>query len=111
MTHTDGNRNEHGRFIKGNRAGKGRPIGSRVDALRRALIEAVTADDIREIISAVITQAKNGDLNAAKLVLNQVLGNPAQMDIIERSGLARLEDIERKDRKDDWWEDTFGGAF
>ena len=111
MSHMDGNRNEQGRFIKGNRAGKGRPIGSRVDALRRALIEAVTADDIRAIIMTVIVQARNGDLNAAKLVFNQVLGNPAQMDLIERSGLKRLEDIERADADADAWEDRFGGIF
>lgn len=111
MPNTDGNRNEQGRFIKGNRAGKGRPIGSKVDALRRSLIDSVTPDDIREIIGAVILQAKNGDLNAAKLVFNQVLGNPAQMDIIERSGLARMEDIERQDENKDWWNEHFGGAL
>lgn len=111
MPNTDGNRNEQGRFIKGNRAGKGRPIGSRVDALRRALIEAVTTDDIRSIIGAVIIQARNGDINAAKLVFSQVLGNPAQMDIIERSGLKRLEDVERADADSDFWKEKFGGVF
>ena len=102
-------RDNQGRFTKGNKAGKGRPIGSRVDMLRRSLIESVTAEDIRMIIQSVIGQAKNGDLNAAKLVLTQVLGNPANMDIIERQGLQTIEAVEEKERKDAEFSEMFKG--
>ena len=107
MDFEDGNRDGQGRFIKGNKAGRGRPIGSRVDALRRSLIEAVTVEDIKTIIQAVIRQAKSGDLNAAKLVFSQVLGNPANMDIIERQGLQTIEDVEEKARKDAEFSERF----
>lgn len=83
-------RDTKGRFTAGNQIGKGRPIGSKVDRLRRAMISAVTPDDIREIISVLIGLAKAGDLTAAKIVLDRVLGSPVPIDLMER-----LDELER----------------
>lgn len=107
MEKLDGNRDGHGRFIKGNKAGRGRPIGSRVDLLRRSLIESVTVEDITGIIRSLINQAKRGDINAAKLVFSQVLGNPTAIDIIERQGLQTMEDVEEQTQKDKEFSDLF----
>ena len=83
-------RDTKGRFTAGNRIGKGRRIGSRVNKLRRAMLEAVTPDDIREIISVLVGLAKAGDLTAAKIVLDRVLGSPVPIDLI-----VRLDELER----------------
>lgn len=111
MENLDGNRDGQGRFIKGNKAGRGRPIGSRVDSLRRALLEAVSADDIIEIIRALIVRARGGDVGAAKMVLSYVLGNPTAFDIIERQGLQTIEQVEKQDRNRQEFEDRFDGLF
>lgn len=111
MENLDGNRDGQGRFIKGNKAGRGRPIGSRVDLLRRALMEAVSTDDICDIIRAVIIRAKQGDTGAAKLVLSYVLGNPTAFDIVERQGLNTLEEVEQKDRERQEFEERFDIDF
>ena len=93
---TNIDRNEKGQFVTGNKAGRGRPIGSRVDMLRRALIEAVTVEDISEIIRGLIEQAKAGNLTAAKIVFDRVLGGAINIDILERHGLPTMEDSERE---------------
>lgn len=65
---------EQGRFTKGNTEGTGR----KVSALKRALEEAVTEDDIKDIANALKEQAKAGDIKAAELLFNRLFGKPAQ---------------------------------
>ena len=86
---TPAERDTKGRFTTGNRIGKGRPIGSKVDRLRRAMLSAVTPEDISEIIRVLVSLAKSGDLTAAKIVLDRVLGPSVPADLIER-----LEELE-----------------
>ena len=62
-------RDEQGRFAKGNRGGPGNPNARRSAELREAFLSAVSADDIREIVSAVVAKAKAGDVIAAREVL------------------------------------------
>ncbi len=78
-TATDGilvDRDEHGRFIQGNRAAKGNPYAKRVAQLRSAMMDAVTAGDVRAVIARMIGLAKGGDVAAAKLVLEHACGRP-----------------------------------
>jgi hypothetical protein len=70
-------REAKGRFAKGNSGGPGNPYARLVAALRKAAIEAVTPEDIRDIINALKEKAKTGDLAAAKLLLSYTLGKPA----------------------------------
>ena len=42
------------------------------------MLAAVTAGDIKAIIKKVITKAKQGDMIAAKLILDRVFGRPTQ---------------------------------
>jgi len=68
------NHDERGRFTEGNRASQGR----RVDRLKKALHEAVSEDDIRDIVDALIVKAKEGDVRAAGLLLDRIFGKPHQ---------------------------------
>ena len=65
---------EKGRFTSGNTEGRGR----QVTALKRALLEAVTPEDMAEIAKAIAEKAKQGDTKAAELLFNRLLGKPAQ---------------------------------
>ena len=64
----DGRAN-NGRFAKGNSGGPGNPHAARVPKLRSALLEAVTVEDIQAVIAALMKQAKEGDVAAAKELL------------------------------------------
>ena len=85
----DNGRDATGRFAKGNPGGPGNPYNKRVAQLRSALISAVTEDDVRGIIQALVEKAKSGDVAAAKEVLDRTLGKPQEADLI-----ARMEELE-----------------
>jgi len=77
-------RDKNGRFVKGNSGGPGNPFAARIGRLRSVLIDAVTEEDMRETIRAVVEAARGGDLAAAKLLFDRVLGPPVEADLIER---------------------------
>lgn len=64
-------------------------MNRRVGQLRSALIQAVTTDDLKAIIRKLIEQAREGDIQAANLIMDRVLGKPIECDLLER--LAELE--------------------
>src|SRR5215475_13270359 len=64
----------NGRFARGNKAGRGNPHARQVAALRKALLETVTEQDMIEIAHALMIQAKMGDVAAAKLLIAYTLG-------------------------------------
>ena len=80
----DNGRDGRGRFAPGNRGGPGNPHAAQVSRLRSALLDAITPDDMRAIISALIEKAKAGDVHAASVLFERVLGKPLEIDIIER---------------------------
>ena len=84
-------RDERGRFLPGNKGGPGNPYAKRVAALRRALLGAVSEQDLTDIISALVTKARSGDVAAAKILLDRVFGPPIAADIVER-----IEALERQ---------------
>jgi hypothetical protein len=65
-----------GRFAPGNRAGRGNPHAARVSALRSALLDAVTPDDLRAVVAALVDRAKGGDVAAARELLDRAIGKP-----------------------------------
>ena len=76
-------RDERGRFAKGNPGGPGNPLARRAQELRTAAMGAVTADDMRGVIRRLVDMAKEGDVQAARLVLERTLGKvtaPAGID-------------------------------
>ena len=79
-----------GRFTPGNPGGPGNPYAKRVAALRAAMLDAVTEEDVRAIVGKLVELAKAGNVPAAKEVLDRCLGKILEADMLER--LEHLED-------------------
>ena len=62
-------------------------------ALRGSLINAVTHEDIEEIIHSQVEKAKQGDTVAAKFIIERVLGRPQTMDLSLVAIKARIEEM------------------
>lgn len=89
----DNGRGTNGRFLPGNRIATGNPIARQAQQLRCALMEAVKPDDLTRIVARLIALAEAGDVQAAKLILDRVLGPPVPIDVEER--ISQLEEIAR----------------
>ena len=77
-------RDGRGRFAKGNCVGPGNPHARHVGQLRSALLAAVTREDLEAVIRKLVELAKNGNIQAAKEVLDRCLGKPQEADLIDR---------------------------
>jgi hypothetical protein len=71
-------RDNWGRFAAGNRAAAGNPINRRMRELRQALFDCTTDEDIVEIKRSLMESARAGDTAAAKVLLEYLIGKPAQ---------------------------------
>ena len=92
----NGDRQSNGRFSKGNAGGPGNPHFRKVAGLRSAMLNAITDEDIGLIIKRMIEAAKEGDLNAAKLILSYAIGrpdNPINPDRVELNDRSISQDI------------------
>jgi hypothetical protein len=72
------NHDARGRFTNGNKAGSGNPYARRVAMLRRAMLRVVQPNDLQAIIVKMILLAGEGDVAAARLVLQYTLGKPTE---------------------------------
>ena len=86
-----GGRDGLGRFAAGNSGGPGNPHGRQVAKLRAALLEAVTPEDLREIVEKLVESAKAGSIQAAHELLDRCLGKPEAVDLAIR--VAELEEL------------------
>ena len=77
-------RDSKGRFTPGNPGGPGNPHARQIGLLRSAMIEAVSPEDMRSIALELVDKAKDGNLAAARLLFDRVLGRPLEADILER---------------------------
>jgi len=76
----DGRDQTTGRFKPGWRGGKGNPVHRRMAELRKAALEAVTAEDIQAIFRHLVIRAnKHCDTAAAMIVLRYVIGKPPEI--------------------------------
>jgi len=73
----NGARNTKGQFAKGNPGGPGNPHAKQVAKLRSLIFEAITEEDLRAVIAALVEQAKAGDVVATRELLNRLTGKPA----------------------------------
>jgi hypothetical protein len=87
----NGGRNAGGRFAAGNRGGPGNPHAKRTAAIRGLLLDSVSDDDLRAIIAKLVEMAKDGDLAAARELLDRMLGKPKSTVEIEQAELAEAE--------------------
>jgi len=69
-------RDGKGRFLPGNRLGQGNPVYKRQAKYRRAFEDAVSEDDMADIARAMVAAAKKGDVVAARLITDYLLGKP-----------------------------------
>jgi hypothetical protein len=76
----NGSRDSQGRFVAGNAGGPGNPYARRVARLRSLMLEAVSEEDLLELIQALIGQAKSGDLAAIREVLDRCLGKAGRIE-------------------------------
>ena len=92
-------RGRDGRFLPGHGGGPGNPHAQKVHRLRAALLSADTPEDVKEIVYKLVSMAKQGDIAAAKELLDRTLGKP--VTAVELSGadgepllqFARLQEV------------------
>ena len=77
-------RRQNGTFAPGHKFAKGNPNAAKVQKLREGLLEAVSADDLMDVVKVLIVKAKTGDVAAAKLLFDRLLGPPLAVDVEER---------------------------
>ncbi len=89
----DDGRDTRGRFAPGNKAACGATTGfaRRIGQYRRAIHAAVDEEALQEIFRAMVRKAQEGDVPAARLVVEYVVGKPIDVDLMER--LEALEGI------------------
>lgn len=71
-------RDENGKFVKGNPGGPGRPKKEREMKFYDLTLSTVTFDDWKEIIKKAVIQAKRGDGVARKWLADYIMGPPVQ---------------------------------
>ena len=54
------------------------------------MLRAVTPQDLREVVAALLARAKAGEVAAIKELLQRLLGPPVELDLLQR-----MEDLER----------------
>jgi hypothetical protein len=74
-------RDGHGRFLPGCKGGPGNPNLRKLAVWKEALVRAISAKDIREIVRALLKEAKNGSIPAAVEILNRTIGKAAPDDL------------------------------
>src|SRR5262249_16432064 len=78
MTTENEGRDSRGRFLKGNRGGPGNPHMRRTAAMRREVAEAFEEGELRPLMKMLMIRALQGDMAAARLVLEYTVGKPAK---------------------------------
>jgi hypothetical protein len=78
------NHDASGRFVRGNRGGPGNPLGGRIGEMRQIIVDALTNDAVRKLADAMIERAQDGNVAAARLLLQYALGRPAAAADLER---------------------------
>ena len=77
-------RDATGRFAKGNSGGPGNPYAKKVGQLRSAMMRAVTPTDMRSIVQKLVELAREGNVPAAREVIDRCVGKPFEADLLER---------------------------
>ena len=80
-------RTARGRFAQGNPGGPGNPYARRTAALRSALLDAVTEQDIRAVARALVKRAKAGEIPAIRELLDRLLGKAGDASPEDAGGI------------------------
>ena len=79
-------RDERGRFAPGTRGGPGNPNLRQLGEYQEAVRRAVKPHDLEELLGTLVSKARDGDVLAARVVLDRVLGKPRLAE--QEGGLA-----------------------
>jgi hypothetical protein len=69
-----------GQFLEGHQfaRSRGNPVTRRMHELRKALLDCVDEAELRDVVGKLSELARNGDVPAAKVWLEHVVGKPPQ---------------------------------
>lgn len=82
-------RDDKGRFARGNTLGRGNPFARQCASLRAALMREFTEANVGQLARKLMEQALAGDVAAARLVLQYGIGKPTPA--VDPDDVARLE--------------------
>jgi len=86
-------RGADGRFTAGNRCGRGNPNARKVAQLKRTFLGAATGKRMRQLADKLFEQALAGDVAAARLALEYVVGKPSPAVDPDRLDLAEVQQL------------------
>jgi hypothetical protein len=101
-TFSSNGRDHKGRFARGNAGGPGNPFARQVGRLRKALLDCLTEEAMVEIGRKLIELAREGDVQAIRLLFSYTLGKPAEavspdrLDLDEWECLGQAAQIQRE---------------
>ena len=97
-------RESNGRFAASHTGGPGNPCARQTAAARKAIADAITAEQLAAIAAVLVKKAMEGDVAAAKLVFSYAAGRPgaapdpdtldAHELAVRRGGVATKEDVQ-----------------
>ena len=94
----DGGRDaKTGRFVGGNKLGKGNPLAGRAAKIRAELLRVVSPAAARRLAKKLLERAQSGDLAAIRELLDRTVGKPVSADVEDR--LDALESLLTEDRR------------
>lgn len=70
-------RDGKGRFLPGNQVATGNPFAKRTAELRTTLLDAVSPADLKRMVAKMICLAKDGDVQAFKVLMSYTVGKPS----------------------------------
>lgn len=95
-------RNEKGQFVKGHPGGPGRPKREIEQAYFRATVGSVSEREWQNVIKAMLTEAKKGNVAAATWLGNYLMGKPQEsMDVTSNGETLSTLVVVRDDGKRD----------
>lgn len=84
-------RDDLGRFKTGNAGGPGNPNARQTADLRAMVRDAVTPEDLAEVVRVLIGKAKGGELAAIRELLDRTIGKATDANLS-----ARIEELETR---------------
>ncbi len=91
---TQKERGPGGKFLPGNKIGKGNALHRRMDAYRRAWARALTPEMIEGVMRAMVKAALQGDVAAGKLVLS-FAGKPPEIIKVQVNQVVQAQEEAR----------------
>ena len=82
-TVANGDHDAAGRFLPGNKAATGNPHAKRIARLRSKLLATIRPADLAAVVESMLDKARDGDVAAARLLLEYTLGRPERFGVDE----------------------------